>query len=383
MDVLTVMVIVTLMMLLNGAFLGFMGSDLPETMRPAAASWRIGTLLVAAGIVLLAVQSYYPPWFILPAGNLAMTLGFIGYWRAMRQFYGLPDRWSMLLPAVLITGAVWWFATISPSLNSRIIIVSVAWAALMLFCARTAWSQPGERALSQRVLVVLFLFQAIFLIFRAAYTVVLWPNELSVIQTQTWISALTPIAVAILPVTGTSAFLLLCSDRLRRDWEYAASTDALTGLANRRTMTVRAKSRLEAWRKHGKLLGVAVIDVDHFKSINDRFGHDAGDCALISVADALKSRIRSVDAICRWGGEEFVAIFDIHNENELLHLAEQLRAQVQALASAGRNLATEITVSIGVTLPSDPQTTLDELLTRADQALYQAKSRGRNRVELG
>lgn len=383
MDVLTIIVIVTLMMLLNGALLGVMNSDLPERMQPAASSWRIGTLLISAGIVLLAVQRFYPPGFILPAANFAMTFGFIGYWRAMRQFYGLKDFWLMLLPVVAATAIVWWFAVMTPSLNVRVIAVSIIWAGIMLACAHTAWRQQSERALSQRALIVLFVFHALFMLFRAIYTALVWPDDISVLQAQHWLAMLTPVAIAVLPVIGTSAFLLLCSERLRRDWEYAASTDALTGLANRRTMTVQAKRLLETWQKHGTLLGVAVIDVDHFKSINDRFGHDAGDSALVSVAAALKSKIRSVDALCRWGGEEFVALFEIRNTQDLLNLAEQLRAQVQTLARAGRSQDVQITVSIGVAVPTSPQTNLDELLLRADRALYQAKSLGRNRVELG
>jgi len=86
------------MTLLNGALLGLMHSALPPAMQPSAESWRIGSLLAAAGLVLIAVQNYFPIGFILPLGNFCVVLGLTGYWRSIRQFYGQTDRYWMLFP---------------------------------------------------------------------------------------------------------------------------------------------------------------------------------------------------------------------------------------------------------------------------------------------
>src|SRR6202008_4261104 len=104
----TVFIIATLMMLANGGVLGLMHGDLPHAMRPSAVSWRIATLLHAGGSILFVVQDALPAGFVLPLSNGLVMLGFTGYWRALRQFYGVPDSPWLLLPAAIGIGGVYW-----------------------------------------------------------------------------------------------------------------------------------------------------------------------------------------------------------------------------------------------------------------------------------
>ena len=125
-----------------------------------------------------------------------------------------------------------------------------------------------------------------------------------------WMNLATLMIAAIRPLIGTTAFRLPCSQRITRQWELAASTDYLTGLPNRRTLAAAGEARIQSAGARRNQLAVAVIDIDHFKSINDRFGHDVGDVALMHVAARVEAACRG-SAICgRQGGEQFVALFE-------------------------------------------------------------------------
>lgn len=383
MDPKTALLIATLMMLLNGGVLGLMHRDLPDSLRQSAVSWRIATLLQAGGVVLLAVQEYLPPWFVLPIGNLMILLGLTGYWYALRQFYGLPGRAHMLLPTVFGTAAVTWYAVVQPDLSMRISAASLAWVYVLMASALTLRNARADRAMSRRVLASVFLVVSVFMLARFMYFLTSTDVSGTLLDSSNHWNVLTPMVAAILPVIGTTGFLLLCSDRIRRDWEHAASTDYLTGLANRRILADQGEQRLQRARQRGAGLALAVIDIDHFKSINDRYGHEIGDRVLRQVADQIAQACTPVDLAARQGGEEFALLLATGDLDSAWQRVETLRAAVAAepLALGGEPIA--VSVSIGLTLAGPEDATLDSLLRRADHALYAAKATGRNRVVCG
>lgn len=274
---------------------------------------------------------------------------------------------------MLGTFSVFWFSQVQPSLVTRVVLVSIAWVVLLVVSTMTLWRVPHDTvAASRRVLSTIFIGLAITMTARALWFITGAGDEQSILDNGSLVNLATPIVASVLPITGTTAFLMLCTERLRRELEHAASFDALTGLANRRVLTERG----EAWVVEGRALAVAIIDVDHFKTVNDRFGHAAGDVALRHVAERLRSSSRPGDLAARQGGEEFVLLFDAPTIEVARAVAERLREAIAAEPCG----STALTVSIGVTLRSDQS--LDELLRRADQALYRAKSNGRNRVEV-
>ena len=377
----TLFIIATLMMLANGGVLGLMHGDLPHAMRPSAVSWRIATLLHAGGSILFVVQDALPAGFVLPLSNGLVMLGFTGYWRALRQFYGVPDSPWLLLPAAIGIGGVYWLVAVTPNTGLRILLVSAIWIFIMAACVRALTSQQRrDRAISRRVMTGIFIAVMIFVALRAAYYVGtgLTPG-LRVGAAGSLMDVLAPMMVAVVPVIGTTAFLLMCSERIRRQWERAASTDYLTGLANRRTLANAGEQRFNAT---GRNFGLAVIDIDHFKSINDRHGHDIGDVALRHVAAQLEAACREAELPARQGGEEFVVLFDQIDPAQVHVAGERLRAAVAAQPFVAGELSLPLTVSIGVAARRDGDADFDGLLRRADAALYRAKAAGRNRVEV-
>jgi two-component system cell cycle response regulator len=180
-------------------------------------------------------------------------------------------------------------------------------------------------------------------------------------------------------------------ERLRADLQYSISlalTDGLTGVYNQRYLRGHLKALADQAVMAGGQLAVLMIDLDRFKSINDRHGHAAGDAALKAVADAIRMHVRVFDTVARYGGEEFVVIMPGANRGEGEAVAERLRGAIAALEFTAAGMRLPLTVSIGVAALTeasrlDPGRRPDEvLLHAADAALYRAKAAGRNRVEV-
>nr|WP_180202026.1 diguanylate cyclase [Pseudomonas sp. SbOxS1]NYU01305.1 diguanylate cyclase [Pseudomonas sp. SbOxS1] len=161
-----------------------------------------------------------------------------------------------------------------------------------------------------------------------------------------------------------------------------ALIDPLTGLPNRAAWSERLEHEIGQWQQHGNTLMLAMLDLDHFKRINDNYGHLAGDKVLKIIASVLRKRLRKTDFIARFGGEEFVLLMPSTVPANGMKLLEALRAAIEACPFHFRGEPVTITVSIGLAA-FRPGEHGDAVLKRADQALYRAKNAGRNRVELG
>ncbi len=164
--------------------------------------------------------------------------------------------------------------------------------------------------------------------------------------------------------------------RLKNELEFAARRDYLTGLWNRRYFLGLLEKLRHQRRRHDADFSLLMLDVDHFKQINDCYGHERGDEVLILLARTLENRIREIDALCRWGGEEFIILLPHTDLENALHLAEILRTAVEQLKAPH---LPHITISLGVAQYQQEET-IECLISRADSALYQAKETGRNRV---
>jgi two-component system, cell cycle response regulator len=154
--------------------------------------------------------------------------------------------------------------------------------------------------------------------------------------------------------------------------------DPLTGLLNRRAILSQLDALVSGARRHGRDLSLLMLDIDHFKSFNDAYGHPTGDRVLMRVADRLRDRLRAEDWLGRLGGEEFLALLPDAGTREAERVAEELRASIAELSIDGPDGPVSITVSIGWATWSDEDA--ESLVHRADQALYAAKEAGRDAV---
>lgn len=161
--------------------------------------------------------------------------------------------------------------------------------------------------------------------------------------------------------------------------EIAALTDALTGTQNRRFFDDALREYLAEFAKIDKPIGLLVLDIDHFKLVNDTHGHDVGDLVLQAVANALKDMTRYHDVVARLGGEEFAIVTPNLDEEKLAMLAERIRKDIHGLAIVANNARIRVTISIGMAV-WDGKESAAQFYSRADKQLYNAKRTGRNRV---
>ncbi|WP_129675243.1 diguanylate cyclase [Candidatus Chloroploca sp. Khr17] len=168
---------------------------------------------------------------------------------------------------------------------------------------------------------------------------------------------------------------------LANEFQYQADHDPLTGLFNRQGVVSQAHLELNRAKRTGQMLAIALLDIDHFKQVNDRYGHIIGDQALIHVASLLRSVLRSYDRVGRWGGEEFLVLLPGTSVEASCCIAERMREQIatQPLVLPNHQQIA-LQMSIGVANTSAELPDLDALVAAADHALYAAKHRGRNRV---
>ena len=164
--------------------------------------------------------------------------------------------------------------------------------------------------------------------------------------------------------------------------QQSARTDELTGASNRRHFFDVASALTDVARRYGQPLSLILFDLDHFKLINDRFGHQAGDEALRHVSRIAAGEVRAADLFARYGGEEFVALLPETGAEEAADLAERIRAAIERQALEWGTQRVPLTVSIGVAAMTNTADSLEDLIRNADKAMYAAKAAGRNRFEL-
>lgn len=184
-------------------------------------------------------------------------------------------------------------------------------------------------------------------------------------------------------ITGAVLWLTYITlSRYQRRIEHIATTDTLTGLPNRKLFELHVNKVLRMAERSHSSVSMMLIDVDHFKKINDQHGHLMGDEALSQIAETLQKTIRHSDSICRWGGDEFIIVLPSCTLNQAADIAEKIRCEVQLISLLKEHVDFKLSVSLGIAQYKTGDT-LPSLLKRADLALYRAKHQGRNQVGIG
>jgi diguanylate cyclase (GGDEF)-like protein len=194
----------------------------------------------------------------------------------------------------------------------------------------------------------------------------------------------------VMPILTARMEALLRSSELVRRLEVQtellsklAAFDDLTGVYNRRSMFHHLEAELSRCRRYGRSLGVLMVDIDHFKRVNDEYGHLVGDQALRWVATTLQNELRSMDFLCRYGGEEFCAILPETNRAGVLRAGERLRSAIERTLFTHSDVQLSLSISVGgASWAAEESTEFPDLMARADTALLEAKRSGRNQVRV-
>uniref|UniRef100_A0A7C4AH83 diguanylate cyclase n=1 Tax=Fundidesulfovibrio putealis TaxID=270496 RepID=A0A7C4AH83_9BACT len=354
---------------------------------PGFLSWTASLVFwTLANSAFFARQSIGETLSVLIANPAFMLFGVLVF-DGMARFYGFDTRRRvlplLLLGTALCTAGVYWNLFVVNNPNMRVFWYSCGmWLTMGAAGAGPMLLPDARRRVTQLGISMTLLIQALFFSLRAA-DVLHDPPVPDYVSMGGYLRVIVVFGLfmIILNVTG---FITLVQQRLEEELlriqeqlRLQADTDPLTGAANRRSFTRKALEHVQLCRRYGNPLSLIIFDLDHFKVINDTYGHMAGDEVLAAVAGACRGTVRATDVLGRWGGEEFAVLMPETGLDGARRMAERLRGVVAGLTfRAGDGV--RLTASFGVAELGGGD--FDDLVRRADERLYQAKRAGRDTV---
>lgn len=368
--------------------LWLLGGWLIADNRRAATHWAAFSALSALSFLLLvaAMRSPVEPdsGLLRAAGNIAGVVALVALQRGVWLFVGRALTWAGHGVALAVVLLASWVG-LDPAFGSvRVGVNSMVLALLSVGMARDLYRHargPFQFRWPWLLALPLLLAAAMF----AGRGLLALLNPASVAAEMTTHSGLnvgSAFGYVVLTLAFHATLMALVVTRLLVDLRRLSLHDSLTGLLNRRALEEALNAQLRRSRRSAEPFVVMMLDADHFKSINDRFGHAVGDVALKHVSALLSSGMREVDRLGRFGGEEFLVLLPGATLSDAVPVAERLRALVVGTPLVNAGTPITVSVSIGLAEWSGVNEDLSRLLVRTDAALYQAKQHGRDRVAL-
>ena len=344
--------------------------------------FALGRLLYAIAFFSIPLRDMNAFEFSIFISNVLAMMGVYLNFSAVRLLLGKSPKFLGFVLVALITGLVV-FYTLTISHDLRIIrITTTAFAGAIMAAFANELLRNCRHEGSAHLLggwialltAVLCILRVLFIFGDQAVPITAYPDTRPD-ETFMVFNFATTIMIAV-------SFILMSNDHFNNELRHLASTDPLTGLKTRRHLDERANEELRRAKRQKTPFAALAMDIDHFKQVNDTFGHSAGDMVLKSIAATCAGVIRDVDIIGRVGGEEFVAVLVGADGDTAMRTAERIRQTVESLElTAKSGIPVHVTISIGIAVLSDEKL-FEEIWEQADKALYQAKAEGRNRIIL-
>lgn len=377
-DIRTLFFVATLTTLLMAIAMVVLWRTIPG--ERACRYWAAGGALVAAAFLSVWLRGLIPDFVSIVLANAMFAAGYGLVVIGVNVFTGRPGRLGWLV-AVTVGVFAWaaYFTYGVPDVGARIVVISTVTGAMALWCAGrlVIAALPGMR-LTQGVTAAVFVLHGVPMLVRAAVTQFGGEATTGLFAPST-LQTVVFVDVTLAAIGLAFGFAAMTTRRLHLNLERLASHDPLTGLLNRHALDVAIEREMARSARHLYPLSVLLMDLDHFKRVNDTYGHDAGDAVLKAFAEVAAGVLRRDDVLGRQGGEEFMALLPGSDRSSALRVAERIRAAVAATPIEHEGRAITVTVSIGVATAMD-RASWDDALRAADAALYEAKHSGRDRV---
>jgi diguanylate cyclase (GGDEF)-like protein len=361
--------------------------SIPNTREHSLRKWTGALVAASFAFSLYAMRDWLPVTFIMITATTSLTLTVVVGASAILDFQGqpLPKKWYVIPPLLIAIFNAAFLSYPTP----RVVISGLLFAAVVSVLASLVMRGARKRPLpAYRLIVGGAAVCAMLMIARSVMgTFTALPQ--SGAPEGDWFWIITFFAAFTCVVSSTIGFILLHKEQAEMDVRELAMTDSLTGIYNRRTFFELAEMEFGRARRVKSALSLMMIDLDHFKAINDTHGHIVGDNVLKHVVNVITDCLRAEDLFVRYGGEEFSVLVAGISNNAATALAERVRHAVENSpmpvaenpAHKSANNALPVTVSIGMaTLIPDANNSIATLIARADEAMYAAKNAGRNRV---
>jgi diguanylate cyclase len=342
--------------------------------------WAVGNLVIGLGMVLVLIQlDLLKPAFI--PGMALIGAGLSIYINGIQAFIGrTPNHRIPIIVFFLLAVIEAYFMLMHHEIRLAVVLSALVFAAIYLYCARLTFSRDeGLIGSLYWISSSLYLLMAVLMLFRAVYasqvvgdkfdTFAAWP-----------VNSYTFMLGAVSQFFISSLFVLMLSYKLTQNLESIATIDGLTSVLNRRGLEDASIKMQDMCKRINLSMAVLLMDIDHFKKVNDKHGHLVGDDALRHLAKVVTGVLRSSDVFGRYGGEEFCAFLPNTTESDAIGLAERIRMAVEASPVNVGGLVIKTTVSIGVADSVRAGYDFKGLVAAADSALYGAKNGGRNQV---
>ena len=348
----------------------------------AVAWWGFADLLRAASIGLFGYYGSVSDLVSIDLANAVLFTAFAFTWNGARLFDHRKPQWLLVFGGAALWLVVSHIPTVASSWDLRVLISSGIITAYTWATAYEFWRGRSEPLVSRwPAIFMLFAHGSLYLLRTPFGSMLPWRPANPDLFNSVW---LTVLSFEALLFTISIAFILLAMAKERTEHRHktASLIDPLTGIANRRAFLQDGEVQLKRQISDPRPTAVLLLDLDNFKTINDRFGHAMGDRVLQLFAEIGSGCMHRLDIFGRLGGEEFAAILVNTPRERALAVAEEIRA---AFADASREIDGKpvvATVSIGMVISYDAVLDLSALLAQADHALYRAKDNGRNRVEI-
>ncbi len=355
---------------------------LQNTALTALAWWGFAHLLRAASVMLFGLYGSAPDAVSIDLANALLFTAVAVTWTGARVFDHRRPR-----PVLLFAGAALWFVicrmpVMTGAWDLRALVSSGIITAYTWATAYELWCGRREPLVSRwPAIFMLFAHGALYLLRSPLGALLDWSSGSNQVLESVWLSA---VSFEALLFTIAIAFILLAMAKERTEHRHktAALIDPLTGIANRRAFMQDGRVLLRRQAIERRPVAAMVLDLDNFKSINDRFGHALGDRVLEIFADVAGGVMRRADLLGRLGGEEFAGLLPDTVGERALATAEEIRSRFAAATRDVNGRSVGATVSFGVVVGERGALDLSALLAQADHALYLAKDNGRNRVEI-
>lgn len=351
-------------------------------LREGMGYWALGLLAHTGTYLLFAMRGQVSDWISIVLGNVLLSSVFALFAEGVFQFQKRrSSRWWLWSPVLLVAVL---FAALLPSYLARVAAGVVLFVFQSLLVVAAVLQKRKEiPGIGQYFLVTGFLVLIAMMLLQGV-GVMLYQDDIKSVLSSHWLPGLVFLASALCTVVVSLGLMLMAKERADERNRNLAMRDELTGLVNRRSLLESLEQQLAVARRNGQALALLMIDVDHFKRVNDTHGHLSGDKVLKDMARAIATRTRAQDLPGRLGGEEFLVILPNTRLAGAVQLAEGLRRGIESTEfQSASGQAITITVSIGLCeWGLLKQASCDDLISAADQALYLAKQKGRNRVEV-
>lgn len=379
-DIRSALLVGALLTVLVGGLLLLASRTFPPTYRESMNWWVAGAFLLPCSFVMLVLRDVAPAWITVTLSNTMVAASVSCIAIAIEVFQSRPRRrlhvWLLVAAVAVCTAGL---GKVLEPAAARLSVVAALLAALLACGLWNLYRQPRPEGRSQHILGLVLTVAMLILGYRAL-AMFFDPGQVTDVFELSPVQVLTYAVGSVLPVVASFGFLLMCTERSQRELRHAAGTDYLTGCFNRRAIEQHGARAMAAARRHGMPLAILVVDIDHFKRINDELGHAAGDLALVQAVTRIRGSLRTEDLLGRLGGEEFIVLMPNTDSASAVSAGERIRQGFSAtpLRMGGDERTVTLSVGVAVLAPADRQ--FSQLLQRADRAMYAAKNAGRDLV---